>query len=159
MTCTETLNGLLSKQCCATLRSFITSYRQLPAARGANFKKMWTSQSKTEIMVRCLIIYLLLWDIYYYRLQRSWGKVMFSQACVILFTGGGGSTSVHAGIPLPWEQTPPWSRHTPLPQSILGDTVNARAVRILLECNLVRFVPIKVWPRTEKIISFSVFYM
>ena len=24
----------------------------------------------------------------YYRPQRSWGKVMFSQACVILFTGG-----------------------------------------------------------------------
>ena len=29
----------------------------------------------------------------------------------------------------PLEQTPPWS--------MLGDTVNARAVRILLECNLV----------------------
>ena len=25
----------------------------------------------------------------YYRPQRSWGKVIFSQACVILFTGGG----------------------------------------------------------------------
>ena len=24
----------------------------------------------------------------YYRPQRSWGKVIFSQACVILFTGG-----------------------------------------------------------------------
>ena len=27
----------------------------------------------------------------YYRLQRSCGKVMFSQAPVILFTGGGGA--------------------------------------------------------------------
>ena len=53
----------------------------------------------------------------------------------------------------PWEQTPPWSRHpprsrhpradtppeqTPPVQSMLGDTFNAGAVRILLECNLVR---------------------
>ena len=40
----------------------------------------------------------------------------------------------------PREQTPPRSRHHPPPphtQSMLGDTVNARAVRILLECNLV----------------------
>ena len=28
--------------------------------------------------------------IFYYRPQRSWGKVIFSQACVILFTGGVG---------------------------------------------------------------------
>ena len=39
MTCTETPNRLLSKQCCATVQSFITSYRQLPAAWGANCKK------------------------------------------------------------------------------------------------------------------------
>ena len=37
---------------------------------------------------------------------------------------------MHAGIP------PPGSRHPPV-QSMLGDTVNTRAVRILLECNLV----------------------
>ena len=36
----------------------------------------------------------------------------------------------------PGADTPPRSRHPPL-QSMLGDTVNARAVRILLECNLV----------------------
>ena len=34
-----------------------------------------------------------------YHPQQSWGKVMFSQLCVILFTGG--SVSVHAGIPPP----------------------------------------------------------
>ena len=38
-----------------------------------------------------------------YRPQRSWGKVMFLQASVILSTGGG-SASVHAGIPSLWEQ-------------------------------------------------------
>ena len=56
----------------------------------------------------------------------------------------------------PWEQTslgvdpqgvdtPPQSRHTPQSrppreQSMLRDTVNARAVRILLECNLVKLL-------------------
>ena len=102
-----------------------------------------------------------------YRPQRSWGKVVFSQACVILFTGA--SASVHTGIPPPnpatpqstppqdhtpleqippREQTPPLGPGTPLdqappgadsplPQSMVGYTVNARAVPILLECNLV----------------------
>ena len=55
------------------------------------------------------------------RPQRSWGKVIFSQASVILFTGG--SASVHAwipppppgpGTPSPWDQAPPPpSRHPP----------------------------------------------
>ena len=45
---------------------------------------------------------------------------------MILFTGGGGPASVHAGIPHP----------TPPEQSILGDTVNERAVCIVLECKL-----------------------
>ena len=89
----------------------------------------------------------------FYRPQRSWGKAIFSQAYVILFIGG--SASVHAGIPPPWagtllpqeqapprsrhppEQAPPRSRPPPPAQSMLGDTVNARVVRILLECNLV----------------------
>ena len=86
---------------------------------------------------------------------------MFLHVCVILFTGG--SASVHAGIhppprsrpprsrhPPPREQAPPsrhpmgggtpppWDQaHPPPPEhSMLGDTVNVRAVRILLECNL-----------------------
>ena len=59
----------------------------------------------------------------HYRPQRSWGKVMFSQASVILLMGGV-SASVHAWIHPPWEQTPPpppgadtppWSRHHPPP--------------------------------------------
>ena len=58
----------------------------------------------------------------HYRPQRSWGKVMFLQASVILLTGGV-SASVHAGIhppradtprvDTPLEQTPPGSRHPP----------------------------------------------
>ena len=55
----------------------------------------------------------------FYRLQRSWAKVMFLQASVILSTGGG-SASVHAGIPhppgsdTPQEQTPPPQSRSPL---------------------------------------------
>ena len=39
---------------------------------------------------------------YIYRPQRSWGKVIFSQACVILFTGGGGVC-----LSACWDTTPP----------------------------------------------------
>ena len=49
----------------------------------------------------------------YYRPQRSWGKVIFSEACV--------KNSVHI-----WEQC------------MLGDTGSKRVVYILLECILVR---------------------
>ena len=64
--------------------------------------------------------------------NEVWGKVIFLHLFVILFTGG--ST---------WPGTPPWTRYTPLDQvhpaqSMLGDTVNVRAVRILLECILVQ---------------------
>ena len=51
----------------------------------------------------------------------------------------GGSASVHAGILHPPEQAPPQDQApTPPAQSMLGDMVNARVVRILLECNLVK---------------------
>ena len=82
---------------------------------------------------------------YFYRPQRSWGKVMFLQASVILLTGGM-SASVHAGIPHPPgadppqdqtphplgadtpqnrhppEQTPPGSRHPPGADAPPGET-------------------------------------
>ena len=83
---------------------------------------------------------------YSYRPQRSSGKVIFSQACVILFTGGGGlvrGSPIFFGGGLQnffffffqfsfpynffWDAPPP------------PETVNARAVRILLECILVVF--------------------
>ena len=48
-----------------------------------------------------------------YRPQRSWAKVMFLQASVILLTGWV-SASVHAGIPTPpGSRHSPWSRHSP----------------------------------------------
>ena len=94
------------------------------------------------------------WFQYIYRPQRSWAKVIFSQACVILSTGGG-SASVHAGIYPPRtrpprqhqtlpprDQTPPApiphpGTRPPPPGSRLQHTVNERPVRILLECILV----------------------
>ena len=80
--------------------------------------------------------------------NEVWGKVIFLHLSVILFIGGG-FASVHVGIPppCPLEQTPksrhppradtPLGQTTPLAQCMLGDTVNKRAVCILLECNLV----------------------
>ena len=59
---------------------------------------------------------------YFYRPQRSWGKVIFSQMSVILFTGKA-------------DPPPP-----PLAQCMLGDTVNKRALCILLECNSCLFL-------------------
>ena len=68
-----------------------------------------------------------------YHPQRSWGKVYFSQASVILFTGVGGWGCRHLGRP-PWQGRPP-SKETPPAQCMLGDMDNKRAVCILLECN------------------------
>ena len=72
-----------------------------------------------------------------YRPQRSWGKVMFSHVSVILFTRGV-STTLPPGQTPP-RQTPPWADTPPeqTPCSACWDMVNKRAVRILLECNLV----------------------
>ena len=64
--------------------------------------------------------------IVYYRPQRSWAKVMFLQASVILLTGGGCLPQCMLGHPPsrhpPWKQTPPEqtphpSRHPPPPRS------------------------------------------
>ena len=64
-----------------------------------------------------------------YRPQRSWGKVMFLQVCVILFTGGEYLTRYPPGPgtppkdqvhPLtryiPQTRYTPWTRYTPLPR-------------------------------------------
>ena len=62
---------------------------------------IWSTRRRTTGMRSC-----------FYHLRRSWGKVMFLHVSVILFTGGGVSASVHAGIHthpgtgLPREQTP-----------------------------------------------------
>ena len=47
-----------------------------------------------------------------YRPQRSWGKVMFSQACVILFTGG-----VGVCLSACWDTTTTPQEQTPLQQT------------------------------------------
>ena len=99
----------------------------------------------------------------YYRLQRSWGKVIFSQARVKNSVQGGclgrhtpGYLIPLLGADIPQEQTPPRPEQTPLPQCthspreqtppgrhplpeqcMLGDAGNKRGVRILLECILV----------------------
>ena len=75
--------------------------------------------------------------------KRSLGQGnIFSSVCREFCSYGGWSASVHAGIPLPPGSRHPPSRQSPLEQTppeqcMLGDTVNKRAVCILLECNLV----------------------
>ena len=56
---------------------------------------------------------------------------MFLHVSVILFKGGGCLRSAC------WDTPPPGSR-SPREQCMLGDTDNKRAVRILLECILVK---------------------
>ena len=111
------------------------------------------------------------------------GNIFRSVVSRILFTGGG-SASVHAGIPSPWASPlgagtpwhPPWIQalprwHTPLwdqapprhqapPQSRacqLGYTVNERAVCILLECNLVMNINLLLFSESQtlKIITYD----
>ena len=81
--------------------------------------------------------------------KRSLGQGNIFTQFVILFTGGV-SASVHAGIPpLPGSRPPPEQtplEQTPPAQSMLGDMVNARTVRILLECNLVAVISWKCLP-------------
>ena len=75
---------------------------------------------------------------YFYRPQRSWGKVIFSEACVKNSVHRGDLPHCMLGYPTPRIK----GRHPPEPdippgQCMWGDTGNKRAVRILLECNLV----------------------
>ena len=65
------------------------------------------------------------WFCFHYRQQRSCSKVMILHLSVILFTGRG--------------VRHPLGRHPPL-RNAYSDTVNKRAVRILLECILVVFM-------------------
>ena len=92
---------------------------------------------------------------HFYRLRC--GKVIFSQASVILFTGRGGAAAIPprthtpriytpSGRHTPWADTPlghdPPGRHTPGHTPLWTDTqplewLLQRTVRILLECILV----------------------
>ena len=90
----------------------------------------------------------------YYHPQWSWGKVIFSEACVKNSVHGGVSAILHAGIhprdqrqtPLPQSRPPPgpdtpWEQTSPgadIPHhSACWDMVNKRVVCILLESILV----------------------
>ena len=98
----------------------------------------------------------------YYRPQWSRGKVIFSQASVILFTGGC-LPQCMLGYHTSWQQTPhgkadpscqgdPHGKADPPTQCMLGDTGNKRAVCILLECNSC-FIH-----KTKHINSLGIFY-
>ena len=93
---------------------------------------------------------------------------VFTGVCESVHRGGVPDTPPGPGTPSPWDQVPPEPGtppgpgtpprdqvhppprdqvhthqdqvHPPPPQSMLRDTVNTRAVRILLECNLVLVV-------------------
>ena len=55
--------------------------------------------------------------------------------CMLGYHPPGQGTPLGAGTPQEQAHPPDWA--PTLAHSMLGDTVNARAVRILLECNLV----------------------
>ena len=76
----------------------------------------------------------------FYRLQRSWAKVIFSQACVKNSVHRGGvSASVHAGIHPPGadtpprEQTPPWEADCSI-RSTIGRYASYWNAFLLKEC-------------------------
>ena len=84
--------------------------------------------------------------------NEVWGKVIFLHPFVPLFTGGGlpqCTLGYHPNPPRdhapPRPCTPPspgpCTPPTPPAQSMLGDTVNAQAVCIVLECNFVMMAP------------------
>ena len=89
-----------------------------------------------HILLECILV------IYFYHPQRSCGKVMFSQASVILFAGGGGcGRHTLAEIPPSWPYTLRASgrhphRQTPSPTPPQRWLLQ-RTVSILLECILV----------------------
>ena len=61
----------------------------------------WQPQRTVRILLECILVFS-----YFYRPQRSWGKVMFLHVSVILFTGGGGG----GGTVCPtacWDTPPP----------------------------------------------------
>ena len=115
--------GLFTLQNTRLTSSMLPSSRTRFAAilsKQIEFGSLFVTRKSGGFQTLCKIISFL--DIFdNYRPQRSWAKVMFLQASVILLTGGGGvSASVHAGIHPPWEQTPPPKADTPLEQTPQG---------------------------------------
>ena len=78
--------------------------------------------SRIDIAVVATLLLLIQTTCHHYRPQRSWGKVMFLQASVILSTGGE-YTPPGSGTP-PRSGTPPGTRYTPRDQVHPPDQVN-----------------------------------
>ena len=106
--------------------SFDTTGSMASCIQEVHRKKIFYSKSNMKSITKINSLSNLL--VINYRPQRSWAKVIFSQACVKNSVHGGGvSASVHAGIPPgahpprpgthPQEQTPPGvdpqTRHPP----------------------------------------------
>ena len=53
-----------------------------------SFKELFLAKDQSTTILPTSAFEWDIWASHYYRPQRSWGKVIFSQACVILFTGG-----------------------------------------------------------------------
>ena len=89
----------------------------------------------------------------YYRPQTKFAKVMFSRMSVCPQRGEV-SAPLHAGIHIPWADTPPRDQTPSSAQCMLGDTGNKRVVHILLKCILVSdsksYLRRLNWPRSEK---------
>ena len=111
---------------------FVVMYTKYQKLRliSKHFTDICLSDVSGHICMTCLFVNLkkvflgieisTLWPIFFYRPQRSWGKVMFSQACVILFTGGCLPQCMLGYTPR--EQTPPGTRHPPAADPPGADT-------------------------------------
>ena len=87
------------------LRNFTSGHAYIPTS--LQNLKVWVPRSVG--LVQCKDD----WKLWFHLItgrNEVVAKVIFLHLSVILFTGGRGSASVHAGIPPP-EQTPPLSRH------------------------------------------------
>ena len=121
--------GLFTLQNTRLTSSMLPSSRTRFAAilsKQIEFGSLFVTRKSGGFQTLCEIISFL--DIFdNYRPQRSWAKVMFLQASVIMLTGGV-SASVHAGIHPPGSrhhpprQTPPQTRHPPGSRPPKADT-------------------------------------
>ena len=98
-------------------RRMLASLARLRFAMSATFGLRSWGPPLTKSWIRTWIVRAWCACPRYYRPQRSWGKVMFLQASVILSTGG--VCSVHAGIPPPRPGTPLGADTPPGMQSCL----------------------------------------
>ena len=107
----------------STLMLMMTNTLGLARALQVTIVKLYRDQLEVNaLLAECAHLTTYQSNFLHYGPQRSWGKVMFLHVCVIVFTRGGLSASVHAGIPPspsketptpPARQTPPWQGDPP----------------------------------------------